>query len=69
VLRQRGAGHTAQGHRGGTGDALIFANVDPAGHPDPMTLHAGTPPKSGDKWVFSQWIRECPPGMGGGTAA
>jgi len=51
-------------HRGKTGDALIFANVDPAGRGDPQTLHAGLPPTRGEKWIFSQWIREHPPGMG-----
>ncbi|RST29447.1 2OG-Fe(II) oxygenase [Sphingomonas ginkgonis] len=45
-------------HRGRTGDALFFANVDPAGRPDPLTLHAGNPPRDGEKWVFSQWIRD-----------
>lgn len=45
-------------HRGRTGDALFWANVDMAGNPDPLTLHAGRPPTSGEKWVFSQWIRE-----------
>lgn len=45
-------------HRGRTGDALFWANVDTAGRPDPLTLHAGRPPTSGQKWVFSQWIRE-----------
>jgi prolyl 4-hydroxylase len=45
-------------HRGAAGDALIFANLDPAtGAGDPRTLHAGLPPTSGEKWVFSQWVR------------
>lgn len=42
------------------GGALYFANVDPAGRPDPMTLHAGLPPTSGEKWLFSQWIHDRP---------
>ena len=41
-----------------TGDALFFANVNPDGTPDRGTLHAGLPPTSGEKWVFSQWIRD-----------
>jgi hypothetical protein len=49
-------------HRGRTGDALFFANVTPDGRPDPLTLHAGLPPASGEKWVFSQWIRDRAPG-------
>lgn len=47
-------------HLGATGDALLFANVDAAGRPDPKTMHAGLPPTSGEKWLFSQWIRELP---------
>jgi prolyl 4-hydroxylase len=45
-------------HRGRTGDALYFANVDAAGAPDPRALHAGLPPTRGEKWVFSQWVRD-----------
>jgi hypothetical protein len=45
-------------YRGRKGDALFFANVDRSGQIDPMTLHAGTPPTSGEKWVLSQWIRD-----------
>jgi hypothetical protein len=44
-------------HRGGAGDALYFANLDAAGAGDPRTLHSGLAPTRGEKWVFSQWIR------------
>ncbi len=47
--------------RGQTGDALFFANVDGGNRPDPLTLHAGRPPKAGTKWIFSQWIRDRSP--------
>jgi len=47
-------------HSGAKGDALLFSNVDAAGAPDEDTIHAGLPPTSGEKWVFSQWIREFP---------
>ena len=47
-------------HIGAKGDALLFRNVDAAGAPDDDTMHAGLPPMSGEKWVFSQWIREFP---------
>jgi hypothetical protein len=54
------AGYT---YRGRKGDALLFANVDAATRqPDPLTLHAGRPPTSGEKWIFSQWIRDRSPG-------
>jgi predicted 2-oxoglutarate/Fe(II)-dependent dioxygenase YbiX len=50
-------------HRGRKGDALLFANVDAATRaPDPLTLHAGRPPTRGEKWIFSQWIRDRSPG-------
>jgi len=45
-------------HRGRCGDALFFANVVPDGSPDPLSLHAGRPPTKGEKWIFSQWIRD-----------
>jgi hypothetical protein len=47
--------------RGRTGDALFFGNVATGGIPDPLTLHAGRPPTSGEKWLFSQWIRDRSP--------
>lgn len=49
---------------GQTGDALFFANVGNSGAPDRRTLHAGLPPLSGEKWLFSQWIRDRSPAMG-----
>lgn len=45
-------------YRAEEGDALFFANVTRDGAPDRNTLHAGMPPTSGEKWVFSQWIRD-----------
>lgn len=49
--------------RASQGDALFFANVTPDGAPDLKTLHTGLPPTSGEKWVFSQWIRDRFPGQ------
>ena len=48
-------------YRGKTGDAIFWANCDMEGRPDPMTLHAGLPPTSGEKWILSQWIRDRAP--------
>jgi hypothetical protein len=48
-------------HRGGKGDALFWANVDPSGGPDRLTFHAGKPPTKGEKWILSQWIRDRSP--------
>lgn len=50
-------------HKGRTGDALLFANVDRSNQPDRKTLHAGLAPTSGEKWIFSQWIRDQAPGV------
>ena len=44
--------------KGDVGDLLVFFNVGADGRPDKRTLHAGTPPASGEKWVLSQWIRD-----------
>ena len=46
--------------RGEVGDALIFANVDDRGRPDPHATHAGRPVVNGQKWLASRWIRERP---------
>ncbi|HEV2595196.1 MAG TPA: 2OG-Fe(II) oxygenase [Sphingomicrobium sp.] len=45
-------------HRGARGDALLFSSVDPSGLPDRRTIHAGKPPTQGEKWLFSQWVRD-----------
>jgi hypothetical protein len=47
-------------YKGKTGDALFFHNVTFDGAPDPRTLHAGSPPSRGEKWLLSQWIRSRP---------
>ena len=44
-------------HKGTTGSALYFANLLPDGSPDTRSIHAGLPPVRGEKWVFSQWVR------------
>lgn len=44
-------------YKGNTGDALFFWNVNADGEPDRLTLHAGTAPKTGEKWLLSQWVR------------
>ena len=44
-------------HKGRKGDAMFFWNVDAQGQPDRKTLHEGSAPTKGEKWVLSQWIR------------
>ena len=48
-------------YRGEIGDSIAFFSVDPEGQPEPLTLHAGLPPTSGEKWIFSQWVRDRTP--------
>lgn len=43
--------------KGKKGDAIFFWNVDPLGEVERKLLHAGRPPRSGEKWLFSQWVR------------
>jgi prolyl 4-hydroxylase len=44
-------------HKGHRGSALYFANLLGDGSPDTRSLHAGRAPRLGEKWVFSQWVR------------
>lgn len=46
--------------RGKTGDAIVFANVQPNGAPDLNSRHCALSPTRGRKWVLSQWIRSQP---------
>ena len=46
--------------RGRKGDALFWWSVDETGTPDFRTLHAGLSPRNGEKWLFSQWVRDRP---------
>ncbi|CAN5892249.1 hypothetical protein BH11PSE1_BH11PSE1_24840 [soil metagenome] len=39
------------------GGALIFDSVTVEGEMDPRTLHEGSPPTSGEKWIISKWFR------------
>jgi prolyl 4-hydroxylase len=52
-------------HRGGAGDAIIFANVDAAGRPEMRARHAGLAVRRGRKWLLSKWIRERPLDLSG----
>ena len=44
--------------KGAKGEALMFSNVLTDGSPDRRMRHAGLPPSAGEKWLFSQWVRD-----------
>jgi prolyl 4-hydroxylase len=46
-----------RGFKGGKGGALVFSNLTPEGELDKRTVHVGSPPTRGEKWLLSQWIR------------
>jgi prolyl 4-hydroxylase len=46
--------------RARAGDAILFANVDDEGRPNPEAVHAGLPVTRGVKFLASRWIREAP---------
>jgi hypothetical protein len=47
-------------HKGRLGEGTYFINAHPDGQPDLRTVHAGRPPAQGEKWIFSQFIRDRP---------
>jgi hypothetical protein len=44
-------------HAGRRGEGLYFVNTLADGHANVRTLHSGRPPTRGEKWVFSQFVR------------
>lgn len=48
------------------GCGLLFFNCTADGRPDPSSLHAGAPVKSGEKWLLSSWIRSAAYPLNGG---
>src|SRR5690606_39763549 len=46
-------------HKGKAGEGFCFINTLPDCTADLRTLHAGRPPRTGEKWVFTQFIRDC----------
>lgn len=47
-------------HCGRRGEGLYFVNTHAGGRPNVDTLHSGRPPTRGEKWVFSQFVRDRP---------
>ncbi len=44
-------------HAGRRGEGLFFVNTLEDGHANLRALHNGSPPTRGEKWVFSQFVR------------
>ena len=44
-------------HRGRMTQGIVFINALPDGSADLRTLHAGRPPRGGEKWIVSQFVR------------
>ena len=44
-------------HKGRKTQGTVFINSLPDGSADVRTLHAGRPPKGGEKWIVSQFVR------------
>lgn len=42
------------------GRAVVFDNLDAAGQPEPVSLHAGLPVERGEKWLATLWMRQRP---------
>jgi prolyl 4-hydroxylase len=40
------------------GNALYFSYLNSRGQVDPLTLHAGCPVITGEKWIATRWMRE-----------
>jgi len=50
--------HLDWSFKGRRGDALLWSNVRPDGSIEPLTLHEGRSPVSGEKWLLSKWMRD-----------
>ena len=49
------------------GDALVWANVDGEGRPNPRSLHEGRPPVNGaEKVAVNVWVADKPFDLAGG---
>jgi len=44
--------------QGMQGRLLVFGNLDVDEEPHPLSLHMGTPPMEGEKWILTLWYRE-----------
>lgn len=56
-------------HKGEKGEGMFFVNSLEGGKADVRTVHAGRPPRGGEKWIVSQFIRSRPTVPGAAPAA
>ena len=42
------------------GRVIMFGNLDEDKEPHPLSMHMGTTPREGEKWIFTLWFREKP---------
>jgi prolyl 4-hydroxylase len=47
-------------YHGGKRAGMVFSNALPDGQPDMRMVHAGLPPRGGEKWLMTQFIRNRP---------
>ena len=50
--------HLGIGVQGIQGRLLIFGNLGEDKEPHPLSMHMGTPPMEGEKWILTIWYRE-----------
>lgn len=52
--------HLGFGIQSMQGRVIMFGNLDEDNEPHPLSMHMGTTPREGEKWIFTLWFREKP---------
>jgi len=52
--------HLGFGIQSMQGRVIMFGNLDEDKEPHPLSMHMGTTPREGEKWIFTLWFREKP---------
>ena len=52
--------HLGLGIQSMQGRVIMFGNLDEDKEPHPLSMHMGTTPREGEKWIFTLWFREKP---------
>ena len=50
--------HLGIGIQSMQGRVIIFGNLDEEKDPHPLSMHLGSPPQEGEKWIYTIWFRE-----------